>query len=110
MKKLALIGALLLCDTAIAADNNPATMTCYFQTGEYFTVVGQNGNTMIAWGNNGFRPAASVFEDPWLTVVERSDNGNIFKMLFNARTKSAAGETTFTDGHKSGGPLWCAFK
>jgi hypothetical protein len=101
---------LLLATPAVADSNAPATLSCYFQTGENFTVVGQNGTTMIAWGNNAFRAAASAYEDPWLTVVERAENGNMFKMAFNVRTKSAFGETTFTDGHKSGGPLWCAFK
>ena len=109
MKKIFLLLAALLA-TPVAAADAPATITCYFQTGENFTVVGQAGTTMIAWGNNGFRAATSAFEDPWLTVVERTDNGNLFKMAFNVRTKSAFGETTFADGHKSGGPLWCVWK
>jgi hypothetical protein len=109
MKKLLVLLALVA--TPAAADSNaPATISCYYQTGESFTVVGQGGTTMIQWGNNGFRSAASAFETPWLTVVERADNGNQFKMAFNVRTKSAFGETTFADGHKSGGPLWCVWK
>jgi len=109
MKRL-LATLLLLATPAMADSNAPATLSCYFQTGESFTVVGQAGTTMIQWGNNGFRSAASAYEDPWLTVVERADNGNLFKMAFNVRTKDAFGETTFTDGHKKGGPLWCVFK
>jgi hypothetical protein len=109
MKKL-LATLLLLTTPAVADSNAPATLSCYFQTGESFTVVGQNGTTMIQWGNNGFRSAASAFESPWLTVVERADNGNMFKMAFNVNTKDAFGETTFTDGHKKGGPLWCVFR
>lgn len=109
MKKLLVILALMA--TPAAADNNaPATISCYFQTGESFTVVGSGGTTMIQWGTNGFRAAASAFETPWLTVVERADNGNMFKMAFNVKTKEAYGETTFTDGQKKGGPLWCAFR
>ena len=109
MKKLLVILALMA--TPAAADTNaPATISCYFQTGESFTVVGSGGTTMIQWGTNGFRAAASAFETPWLTVVERADNGNLFKMAFNVKTKEAYGETTFTDGQKKGGPLWCAFR
>ena len=109
MKKLLVILALMA--TPAAADTNaPATISCYFQTGESFTVVGSGGTTMIQWGTNGFRAAASAFETPWLTVVERADNGNMFKMAFNVNTKDAYGETTFTDGRKKGGPLWCVFK
>ena len=109
MKKLLVILALMA--TPAAADTNaPATMTCAFQTGESFTVVGQAGTTMIQWGTNAFRSAASAFEAPWLTVVERADNGNLFKMAFNVKTKEAYGETTFEDGQKKGGPLWCAFR
>jgi hypothetical protein len=94
----------------MADTNAPATIVCAFQTGESFTVVGQAGTTMIQWGTNAFRSAASAFEAPWLTVVERADNGNLFKMAFNVKTKEAYGETTFTDGQKKGGPLWCAFR
>ena len=109
MKRLLVLLALLA--TPAAADTNtPATIVCAFQTGESFTVVGQAGTTMIQWGTNGFRSAASAFEAPWLTVVERADNGNLFKMAFNVKTKEAYGETTFTDGQKKGGPLWCAFR
>ena len=109
MKRL-LLGLALLATPAAADSNAPATMTCAFQTGESFTVVGQAGTTMIQWGTNAFRSAASAFEAPWLTVVERADNGNLFKMAFNVKTKEAYGETTFTDGQKKGGPLWCAFR
>ena len=109
MKRL-LLGLALLATPAAADSNAPATMTCAFQTGESFTVVGQAGTTMIQWGTNAFRSAASAFETPWLTVVERADNGNLFKMAFNVKTKEAYGETTFTDGQKKGGPLWCAFR
>ena len=107
-----IIGLSLLLSTApaMSASNAPATISCYFQTGENFTVVGQAGTTMIQWGTGGFRSAASAFEEPWLTVAERADNGNLFKMAFNVKTKDAYGETTFTDGTKKGGPLWCAFK
>ena len=100
----------LLATPAAADTNTPATIVCAFQTGESFTVVGQAGTTMIQWGTNAFRSAASAFEAPWLTVVERADNGNLFKMAFNVKTKEAYGETTFTDGQKKGGPLWCAFR
>jgi hypothetical protein len=110
MRLSLLLLAALISSEAFAESNAPATLSCYFQTGESFTVVGQNGTTMIQWGNNGFRAAASAYEDPWLTVVERADNGNLFKMAFNVRTKDAFGETTFTDGHKKGGPLWCVFR
>ena len=109
MKRLLVIMA-LMATPAVAESNAPATLSCYFQTGESFTVVGSGGTTMIQWGTNGFRAAASAFETPWLTVVERADNGNMFKMAFNVNTKDAYGETTFTDGRKKGGPLWCAFK
>ena len=108
MKKILLTASLLLA-TPVLADQ-PATLTCYFQSGEHFTVVGSGGTSMIQWDNKGFRSAASAFEDPWLTVVELSDTGNRFKMAFNVRTKEAYGETTFSDGHKNGGPLWCVFK
>jgi len=108
MKKI-LLAATLLFATPVLADN-PATLTCYFQSGEHFTVVGSGGTTMIQWENKGFRSAISNFENPWLTVVEVSDTGNRFKMAFNAKTKEAYAETQFTDGHKSGGPLWCAFQ
>ena len=109
MKRLLVLLALLA--TPAAADTDtPATIVCAFQTGESFTVVGQAGTTMIQWGTNAFRSAASAFEAPWLTVVERADNGNLFKMAFNVKTKEAYGETTFTDGQKKGGPLWCAFR
>ena len=106
---LAALLAALLATPAAAADA-PATISCYFQTGENFTVVGQAGNTMIQGGTGGFRSAASAFEDPWLTVVEVTDSGNRFKMAFNVRSKSAWGETTLADGRKSGGPLWCVWK
>jgi hypothetical protein len=108
MRKI-LLAALLLLATPVLAEQ-PATLTCYFQSGEHFTVVGSGGTSMIQWDAKGFRSAASAFEDPWLTVVELSDTGNRFKMAFNVRTKEAYGETTFSDGHKSGGPLWCVFK
>jgi len=108
MKKI-LLAASLLFATPVLADNL-ATLTCYFQSGEHFTVVGSGGTTMIQWENKGFRSAISNFEAPWLTVVEVSDTGNRFKMAFNAKTKEAYAETQFTDGHKSGGPLWCAFQ
>jgi hypothetical protein len=108
MKKIILAASLLFA-TPVLADN-PATLTCYFQSGEHFTVVGSGGTTMIQWDNKGFRSAISNFEDPWLTVVEVSEQGNMFKMAFNVRSKQAFGETQFVDGHKSGGPLWCVFK
>jgi hypothetical protein len=108
MKKI-LLTASLLFTTPVLADN-PATLTCYFQSGEHFTVVGQGGTSMIQWDTKGFRSAISNFENPWLTVVEVADNGNRFKMVFNAKTKQAYGETQFVDGHTSGGPLWCAFQ
>ena len=108
MRKILLAASLLLY-TPVLADQ-PATLTCYFQSGEHFTVVGQGGTTIIQWDNKSFRSAISNFEAPWLTVVEVADNGNRFKMAFNPKTKEAYGETTFTDGHKSGGPLWCAFQ
>ena len=107
MKKI-IIAAMLLATSAFA--EKPATLSCYFQSGENFTVVGSGGTSMIQWGDHGFRSAATTYEDPWLTVVEVSDSGNMFKMAFNVRTKAAFGETQFTDGHKKGGPLWCAFK
>ena len=108
-KSILTAAAAVLFATPVLADK-PATLACYFQSGEHFTVVGQGGTTMISWDNKGFRSAASNFEDPWLTVVEISDSGNMFKMAFNVKTKDAYAETKFTDGHKSGGPLWCAFQ
>jgi len=108
MKKI-LLAASLLFATPVLADN-PATLSCYFQSGEHFTVVGQGGTTMIQWENKGFRSAISNFEAPWLVIVEVADNGNRFKMMMNVKTKEAFGETQFTDGHKNGGPLWCAFQ
>ena len=108
MKKI-LLAASLLFATPVLADA-PATLSCYFQSGEHFTVVGQGGTTMIQWDNKKFYSAISNFEAPWLTVVEVAENGSRFKMAMNVKTKEAFGETTFTDGHKSGGPLWCAFQ
>jgi len=110
VKKILCLLTVLSATPVLADGNAPATLSCYFQTGESFTVVGSSGTTMIQWGNNGFRSATSAFESPWLTVVERADNGNMFKMAFNVNTKDAFGETTFTDGHKKGGPLWCVFR
>lgn len=107
MKKI-ILAAMLLVTPALA--ENPATLVCYFQSGEHFTVVGSGGTSMIQWDDKGFRSAATAFEDPWLTVVEASDSGNKFKMAFNVKTKEAYGETQFTDGRKNGGPLWCAFR
>ena len=108
MKKI-LLAASLLFATPVLADK-PATLSCYFQSGEHFTVVGQGGTTMIQWDDKGFHNAASTYEEPWLTVVEVSEQGNMFKMAFNVKNKQAFGETTFTDGRKNGGPLWCVFK
>ena len=108
-KSILAVAAAVLFATPVLADK-PATLSCYFQSGEHFTVVGQGGTTMIQWGDKGFRSAASNFEAPWLTVVEISDTGNMFKMAMNVKTKDAYAETKFTDGHKTGGPLWCAFQ
>ena len=101
-KSILAVAAAVLFATPVLADK-PATLSCYFQSGE-------GGTTMISWDNKGFRSAASNFEAPWLTVVEVSDTGNMFKMAMNVKTKDAYAETKFTDGHKSGGPLWCAFQ
>ena len=61
MKKLLVIMA-LMATPAAAESNAPATIVCAFQTGESFTVVGQGGTTMIQWGTNAFRSAASAFD------------------------------------------------
>ena len=100
----------ILAGTVAARADSFASITCYFQSGEHFTVVGGKTEAMIQWDDGKYYPAAVTFEDPWLMVVERSEQGNLFKMAFNARTKEAFGETTFTNGTKKGGPLWCAFK
>jgi len=106
MRKISLLLS-LMATPALAEE--PASFSCYFQTGQHFTVVGQANNTLIQWDDGSFKNAASSFQDPWLTVVQIGDSGT-FKMAFNVRTKDAFGETTFSDGTKRGGPLWCAFK
>jgi len=109
MKKL-LIAGMLLITTPVLADK-PVTLTCAFQTGESFTAVGTGNKTIIQWDKSAtFFEASSVYVDPWLFITEASEQGNVFKMAFNVRTKEAYGETQFADGHKSNGPLWCIFK
>lgn len=104
------VALLLTTVPAIAGSNDPATLSCTFQSGEHFTVVGANGSTVIQWDDGKFYQATSAFEKPWLTVAELSAQGNLFKMAFNVETREAYGETTFTDGRKKGGPLFCIFK
>ena len=107
MKRLLVMLALL---ATPAAAKDPATLTCAFQSGESFTAVGQNGTSMIQWDNGKFYDAVANYDEPWLTIIQTSETGNVFKMAFNVRTKEAYGETTFKDGKKKGGPLWCVFK
>lgn len=107
MKRL--LAVFLLLATPVTA-KGPATMMCSFQTGESFTLVGHEGTSMIQWDNGKFYDVTTAFEDPWLTAVEVAESGNVFRMAFNVRTKEAYGETTFKDGSKRGGPLWCVFK
>ena len=54
-------------------------------------------------------PAKSYFEDPNLTVVQ-TNKGNMFKLVYNARTKEAWGFFNLDDGTKDAKPLFCAFK
>ena len=103
-----LLAAMLLATPAMA--EKPVTLTCYFQSGEHFTAVGSGGTTMIQWDNKKFYSAISNFENPWLTIVEVAEDGSRFKMAMNVQTKDAYAETLFADGHKTGGPLWCAFQ
>jgi len=108
MKKL-LIAGMLLITTPVLADK-PVTLSCAFQSGESFIAVGTGDKTIIQWDNGKFYDATSNYVDPWLTITETVDSGNVFKMAFNVHNKEAYGETQFTDGHKKGGPLWCVFK
>jgi hypothetical protein len=95
---------------ALAAQaQEPASISCYFQTGEHFTVVGQGSVSMIQWNDGPFHDAAASFVDPLLMITQTAQ-GNLFRMVFNVRNKEAYGETQWADGHSSGGPLWCVFK
>ena len=106
MKKL-LVAALLFVTTPVVAKTN--TVICAFQDGYNFTVVEGGSTTMIQWGDKDFQPAKSYFEDPNLTIVQ-TNNGNMFKMVWNIRTKEAWGFFTLNDGTKDVKPLFCAFK
>jgi hypothetical protein len=108
MKKIILAAALLFATPVLA--EKPATLVCAFQDGQTFTAVGTGSRTVIQWGDGSFYNATSSYVDPWLTITEATDNGNVFKMAFNVRTKDAYGITTFTNGTQRGGPLWCVFK
>lgn len=105
MKRL-LLALLLLITPAVAKTN---TMVCAFQDGTNFTIVEGGSKTLIQWGDADFLPARSNFDDPNLTVVQ-TYNGNMFKLVYNARTKEAWGFFTLNDGTKDAKPLFCAFK
>ena len=101
-----LIAALLFVTPAFAKTN---TLVCAFQDGYSFTVVEGGKTTMIQWGDTDFMPATSAFEDPMLTIVQ-TNKGNMFKMVWNIRTKEAWGFFSLADGSKDTKPLFCAFK
>ncbi|NDB57529.1 hypothetical protein EB001_03690 [bacterium] len=105
MKKI-LLAVLLFATPALAKTNS---IVCAFQDGYNFTVVEGGSTTMIQWGDKDFQPAKSNFEDPNLTVVQYA-NGNMFKVVWNVKTKEAWGFFTMSDGSKDVKPLFCAFK
>ena len=106
MKKI-LIAALLFMTIPVFAKTN--TLVCAFQDGTNFTIVEGGSKTLIQWNDGDFMPAKSYFEDPNLTVVQ-TNKGNMFKLVYNARTKEAWGFFNLDDGTKDAKPLFCAFK
>ena len=112
MRTLAAVAALIGMVSSVTAQEEPKTMaalTCFFQSGEHFTVIGAGGRTIIQWDDKSYYEVIADFKDPWL-FVQQDAKGNKFRMAFNARTKEAYGETTFSNGEKRGGPLFCAWK
>lgn len=112
MRTLAAVAALMGMVSSVTAQEEPKTMaalTCSFQSGEHFTVIGAGGRTIIQWDDKSYYEVIADFKDPWL-FVQQDAKGNKFRMAFNARTKEAYGETTFSNGEKRGGPLFCAWK
>ena len=113
ISRMLLLASIILATVSIAeAQEEPKTMaalTCFFQSGEHFTVIGAGGRTIIQWDDKSYYEVIADFKDPWL-FVQQDAKGNKFRMAFNAKTKEAYGETTFSNGEKRGGPLFCAWK